>query len=57
MTTVLQAGAKVVRGITGAVRWLVNLWRQADQQPTPKGEAMHAPSPTPTALSIWRSHS
>jgi hypothetical protein len=57
VTTVLQAGAKVVRGITGAVRWLVNLWRQADQQATPKGEAMPAPplSPTPTALSIWRS--
>jgi hypothetical protein len=57
VTTVLQAGAKVVRGITGAVRWLVNLWRQADQQAPLKGEAMPAPAPssTSTVLSIWRS--
>jgi hypothetical protein len=58
MTTVLRAGAALVRGVTGAVRWLVNLWRQADQQTTRKGEAMPAPPrpPTPSALSIWRSH-
>ena len=40
-----------------AVRWLVDLWRQADQQAAPaKGEAMAAPphSPTPSAPSTWR---
>jgi hypothetical protein len=62
----LRAGAKVVRGVTGAaravagaVRWLVDLWRQADQQATPpKGEVMAAtlpPSPAPFAASTWRS--
>jgi hypothetical protein len=62
----IRAGAKVVRGVTGAVRavagavrWLVDLWRQADQQATPpKGEAMAAtlpPSPAPVAASTWRS--
>jgi hypothetical protein len=57
VTKVLQAGAKVIRAITGAVRWLRDLWRQADQQATTKGEAMAAPppSPIPPALSIWRS--
>jgi hypothetical protein len=57
VTTVLRAGAALVRGVTGAARWLVNLWRQADQQTTSRGEAMPAlpDSPTPSALSIWRS--
>jgi hypothetical protein len=56
---VARAGAKVVRGVTGAVHWLVDLWHRADQQATAKGEAMAAPpvpSPTPSARSIWRSH-
>ena len=55
----LRAGAKVIRAITGAVRWLVDLWHRADQQATTNGEAMAAPppSPTPSAPSIWRSHS
>jgi hypothetical protein len=56
----LQAGAKFVRGVTraaravaGAVRWLVDLWRQADQQATPPtGEAMAAASPRSPALSV-----
>jgi hypothetical protein len=62
---VLQTGAKVVRAVTaaaravaGAFRWLVDLWRQADQQAQPtKGEAMAASlrSPPPSALSAWRS--
>jgi hypothetical protein len=53
-----QAGAKVIRGITGAVRWLVDLWHRADQQATAKGEAMAVSprSPTPSAPSSWRSH-
>jgi hypothetical protein len=58
VTTVLRAGAAVVRAVTGAARWLINLWRQADQQTTPKGAAMATPprSPTPPAPSTWRSH-
>jgi hypothetical protein len=62
---VLQAGAKVVQGVTGAaravagaVRWLIDLWHQADQQAKPpKGEAMAAspPSPTPLPASSVRS--
>ena len=41
----------------GAVRWLVDLWRQASQKAAPaKGEAMAAPppSPSPSAPSTWR---
>jgi hypothetical protein len=58
MTKVARAGAKVVRGVTGAVRWLVDLWHRADQQATAKGEAMAAlpRSPLPSAPSIWRFH-
>jgi hypothetical protein len=52
----VQAGAKLVWGVTGAVRWLVDLWRQASQKTTFKGEAMAAPSPSlsPSAPSIGR---
>ena len=59
VTTVLRAGAALVRAITGAARWLINLWRQADQQITPTGEAMAAlpHSPIPSAPTTWRSHS
>ena len=58
VTKVLRAGAKVVRAIAGAVRWLVDLWRRADQQATNKGEAITAPprSLAPFVPSIWRSH-
>jgi hypothetical protein len=57
-TKVLRAGVKVVRAITGAARWLVDLWDRADQQATARGEAMATPphSPTSSAPSIWRSH-
>ena len=53
-----RAGAKLVRAVTGAVRWLVDLWHRADQQANPKGEAMAAqpPSPTLPVPSTWRSH-
>jgi hypothetical protein len=56
VTKVLRAGAALVRGVTGAARWLVKLWRRADQQVTAKGEAMAARLhlPSPSALSIWR---
>ena len=59
VTKVLRAGAKVIRAITGAVRWLVDLWHRADQQATTRGEAMAVPPPSPalSALSIWRFHS
>jgi hypothetical protein len=58
VTKVLRAGAALVRGVTGAVRWLVDLWHRADQQATARGEAMPAPppSPPPSAPSTWRSH-
>jgi hypothetical protein len=57
VTKVLRAGAALIRGVTGAVRWLVDLWRQASQKADgAKGEAMAAslPSPTPSARLIWR---
>jgi hypothetical protein len=55
VTKVLGAGAKLVRTITGAARWLVDLWHRADQQAT-KGAAMVAlpPSPASSVPSIWR---
>jgi hypothetical protein len=56
-TTVGRAVTRPARALAGAVRWLVNLWRQADQQARPKGEAMAAQprSPTPPASWTWRS--
>jgi hypothetical protein len=56
VTKVLRAGAKVIRTITGAIRWLVDLWHKADQQATTRGEAMAALPrfPSPPALSSWR---
>ena len=56
MTTVVRAGAKVVRGLIGAARWVVDLWHRADQQVTTRGEAMAtAPrSSPPSAPSSWR---
>jgi hypothetical protein len=57
VATVVRAGAKVVRGVTGAARWVVDLWHRADQQATTRGDAMADPphSPTPSAPSTWRS--
>ena len=61
---VVQAGAKVVRAVTKAIRavtaaarWVADLWRQADQLATSKGEAMPVSprSATPPVPSIWRS--
>jgi hypothetical protein len=56
VTKVLGAGSKLVRAVTGAIRWLVNLWHRADQQATTRGEAMANPPPSPalSARSIWR---
>ena len=61
---VIRAGTKVVRAVTraasalsNAVRWLVDLWRQASRKAAPaNGEAMAPPPPSlsPTAPSIWR---
>jgi hypothetical protein len=58
VTKVVRAGAKLVGGVTGAVRWLVNLWHRADQQATATGEAMAKPPPSlPLSVrSIWRFH-
>jgi hypothetical protein len=55
VTKVLRAGARVVRAVTGAVGWLVNLWRQADRQAS-KGEATAASplSTTPRPSWSWR---
>jgi hypothetical protein len=62
--TVLRTSAAVIRSVTGAaralgnaVRWLADLWRQANQKAKPpNSEAMAAspPSPAPPALSTWR---
>ena len=58
-----RAVTKAIRAVTGAASWLVDLWRQADQQTdhprrssattTPKGEAM-APSPSLASTSTRR---
>jgi hypothetical protein len=59
VTTVARAGATVVRGGTGAVRWLIDLWRQASHKAdAAKGEAMATPprSSPPSAPSSWRFH-
>ena len=58
VTKVLRAGAKIIRAITGAAQWLVDLWHRADQQANSNGEAMAAqpPSPTLPVPSTWRSH-
>jgi hypothetical protein len=60
---VARAVTKAIRAVTGAVGWLVDLWRQAGAKTdhpsdspaatTPNGEAM-APSPTLTATSTRR---
>jgi len=59
---VIRAGATVVRAVTraasalgSAVRWLVDLWRQASQKAAPAngGEAMAAPPHSPTPP-MWR---
>jgi hypothetical protein len=56
VTTVVRAGAKVVRGLIGAARWVIDLWHRADQQATTRGEAMATPprSSPPSAPSSWR---
>ena len=56
VTRVLGAGAKLIRGVTGAVRWLLDLWHRADQQAAAKGMAIATPVPSPalSALSSWR---
>jgi hypothetical protein len=58
---VAQTLTRAIRAVTGAAGWLVDLWRQADQQAdrrpshspsttTPTGEAMpHSPAPASTS--------
>ena len=59
VTKLARVGAPVVRGVTGAVRWLLDLWHRADQQATAKDEATAIatppPSPAMSARSTWRS--
>jgi hypothetical protein len=60
---VARAVTRAIRAVTGAVGWLVDLWRQADQQTdhpshsrstsAPKGEAMPR-SPAAAAVSTRR---
>jgi hypothetical protein len=58
---VIRAGVKLVRAVTpaaravaGAVRWLIDLWRRADQQATPPtGEATAAPPRSPALSVLW----
>ena len=55
---VLQIATKVVRTVTGAVGWLVDLWRQADRNTKPtdsQARAASPRSPLPPASSLWRS--
>jgi hypothetical protein len=55
---VIRAGARVIRAVTGAARWLIDLWRRTDQNATPaNSEAVAAPpfSPPPSVSSTWRS--
>jgi hypothetical protein len=56
---VVRVGAKVVRGVTGAakaiagaVRWLVDLWRQADRNTDPTDSQAMAASPGSPASSF-----
>jgi hypothetical protein len=54
---VIQAGAQVVRAVSGAVGWLVDLWHQADPNTKPTdSQALAVPplSPAPSVLSLWR---
>jgi hypothetical protein len=56
--TVVRAATRAAKAVAGAVRWLVDLWRQADHKTQAKNrQAMAAPprSPTPSALSTWGS--
>jgi hypothetical protein len=55
---VIRAAAKVIRAVTGAVDWLVDLWRQADRTTKPTDiQAMAVPprSLAPSVLLLWRS--
>jgi hypothetical protein len=56
VTKVLGAGAALVRAVTGAARWLRNLWRQAEQEAPSNSSAAATPlcSPTPPDPSTWR---
>jgi hypothetical protein len=51
---VFRVGAKVVRAVTGAVGWLVDLWRQADRNTAfAKGAAMAASPRSPAPSVLW----
>ena len=55
---VIRVAVRVVRAVTGAVGWLVDLWRQATEQTKPSdSQAMAVPasSPAPPIPLLWRS--
>jgi hypothetical protein len=59
--TVLRAVTRAARALAGAVRWVVDLWRQASQKADAANhQAMTTPPPSPSrppsAASSWRSH-
>jgi hypothetical protein len=56
VTTVARVVSRAARAVAGAVRWLVNLWRQADHKTTNRGAMPALPRPPiPSAPSSWRS--
>ena len=59
--TVLRAVTRAARALAGAVRWVVDLWRQASQKADAANhQAMATPPPSPSrspsAASSWRSY-
>jgi hypothetical protein len=51
---VARAVTKAIRAVTGAAGWLVDLWRQADQQ-TDRHPSRSSPATTPTGEAMPRS--
>jgi hypothetical protein len=59
--TVLRAVTRGARALAAAVRWVVDLWRQASEKAdAANDQAMATPPPSPSqppsAASSWRSH-
>jgi multisubunit Na+/H+ antiporter MnhB subunit len=57
--TVLRAVTRAARALAGAVRWVVDVWRQASQKAdAANDQAMATPPPSlsPSAASSWRSY-
>jgi hypothetical protein len=52
---VARAVTKAIRAVTGAAGWLVDLWRQADQQPDRRPSRRSFSTTTPTGEAMPRS--